>query len=91
MDAPTPQPHRHRWIQAKPESTDGFVGSAFGAGGPGGRWAGACVRAGAFWGVWDWSAGLVRWWRVGFGCAAPGALRRLSERGVGCGCVPGRW
>ena len=28
--------------------------------GPGGRWAGACVRAGAFWGVQDWSAGLVR-------------------------------
>ena len=28
--------------------------------GPGGRWAGACVRAGAFWGVRDWSAGLVR-------------------------------
>ena len=28
--------------------------------GPGGRWAGACVRAGAFWGVRDWGAGLVR-------------------------------
>ena len=28
--------------------------------GPGGRWAGACVRAGAFWGVQDWGVGLVR-------------------------------
>ena len=57
VDAPTPQASPRRWIQVKPESTDGFVGSAFGAGG---RWAGACVRAGAFWGVQDWSAGLVR-------------------------------
>ena len=46
--------------------------------GPVGRWAGACVRAGAFWGVRDWSAGLVR---VGGGwggaALAPGAQRRV--------------
>ena len=40
--------------------------------GPGGRWAGACVRAGAFWGVQDWGAGLVR---VGGGWGSA-ALRR---------------
>ena len=40
--------------------------------GPVGRWAGACVRAGAFWGVRDWSAGLVR---VG-GAWGAAALRR---------------
>ena len=37
-----------------------------------GRWAGACVRAGAFWGVQDWGAGLVR---VGGGWGGS-ALRR---------------
>ena len=26
VDAPTPRASPHRWIQAKPESTDGFVG-----------------------------------------------------------------
>ena len=36
--------------------------------GPGGRWAGACVRAGAFWGVQDWGAGLVAG-GVGLRCA----------------------
>ncbi len=49
--------------------------------GPGGRWAGACVRAGAFWGVLG-RAGLecgavAGWWRLGLGCAARGAERRL--------------
>ena len=48
---------------SKPESTDGFVGST--VWGWGGRWVGACVRAGAFWGVQDWSAGLV--WLVARG------------------------
>ena len=43
--------------RSKPESTDGFVGSTVW-----GRVAAGLVRvrAGAFWGVQDWGAGLVR-------------------------------
>ena len=48
--------------------------------GPGGRWAGACVRAGAFWGVQDWGAGLVRLVAGGVGlrCAGRSAAGQMS-------------
>ena len=50
--------------------------------GPVGRWAGACVRAGAFWGVRDWSAGLV--WGL-----AVLSLEGLGGAGVGRGAGAG--
>ena len=59
--------------------------------GPGGRWAGACVRAGAFWGVQDWGAGLVR---VGGGWGSAALRRALwaaQMSRAGCGFVAGRW
>ena len=75
MDAPTPQASPLRWIQAKPESTDGFVGSAFGAGWP----LGWCVWAGrrVLGRVWSGLGAVAGWWRLGLGCAARGAERRL--------------
>ena len=66
---------RRRTLAAKPESTDGFVGSTVW-----GRVAAGLVRVcgparfGACrTGVRDWCG----WWRLGCGCAAPGAERRL--------------
>ena len=49
--------------------------------GPVGRWAGACVRAGAFWGVQDWSAGLVRLVAGGvrLRCAGRSAAAQMSR------------
>ena len=47
--------------------------------GPGGRWAGACVRAGAFWGVQDWGAGLVRVGGAWGSAALRGALSGGSD------------
>ena len=52
------------WIHRRVCGIDGL--------GPGGRWAGACVRAGAFWGVQDWSAGLVRLVALGVGLRCAG-------------------
>ena len=59
----------------KPESTDGFVGSAFGAGWP----LGWCVWAGrrVLGRVWSGLGAVAGWWRLGLGCAARGAERRL--------------
>ena len=54
--------------------------------GSGGRWAGACVRAGAFWGVQDWSAGLVRLVALGVRLHLRGALSGGSDQRVGPGC-----
>ena len=75
VDAPTPTTSPHRWIQAKPESTDGLVGSAVGAGWP----LGWCVCAGRrVLGRAGLGCGAgAGWWRVGFGCAARGAQRRV--------------
>ena len=78
VDAPTPNTSPHRWIQAKPESTDGFVGSSVW-----GRVAAGLVRVcglarfGAFWGVRDWSAGLVRLVAGGVGLRCAGRCGRF--------------
>ena len=68
-------PRSRKRAVAYPGSTDGFVGSAFGAGWP----LGWCVCAGRrVLGRAGLECGAVAgWWRVGLGCAAPGAERRL--------------
>ena len=63
----------------EPESTDGLVGSAVGAG-----WLlGWCVWAGrrVLGRVWSGLGVVAGWWRVGLGCAAPGAVGGSDELG----------
>ena len=75
VDAPTPEASPRRWIQAKPESTDGLVGSTVW-----GRVAAGLVRVCGperFGACRTGVRGWCGWWRVGFGCAARGAQRRV--------------
>ena len=81
IEAGMPQAHVARQMGlsrgtvAKPESTDGFVGSTVW-----GRVAAGLVRVcgpARFGACSTGVRGWCGWWRVGFGCAAPGAERRL--------------